>query len=132
MRALVDSELAGQVFRYIVNGLVATSIHYGVLRFNIEVLDFPSAGLANGVAAVFGIAASFVGSRYFVFRGSQGRLLQQGALFLLAYGCIAVLHGLVLFVWSDVYRLDYTIGFLVATGMQVACSFLVNKFMVFR
>jgi len=132
MRALADGELANQLIRYGINGLVATAIHYGVLRFNIEVLQFPSAGVANSVAAVFGITASFIGSRYFVFRGSRRHVMHQGFLFLVTYGCIAVLHGLVMFVWADVYGLNYSVGFVIATAMQMACSFVANKFMVFR
>ena len=58
----------GQVARYIVNGLFATAVHYGVLTFCLTVLQLPSAGVANLIAAVFGITASFFGSRYFVFR----------------------------------------------------------------
>ena len=51
-----------EVQRYIVNGVVATAVHYGVLTFNISVLGFASAGFANFVAALFGIATSFLGS----------------------------------------------------------------------
>ena len=34
-------------FRYVVNGLVATAVHFAVLTFNLKVLAFASAGLAN-------------------------------------------------------------------------------------
>jgi putative flippase GtrA len=124
--------LGGQLIRYVINGLVATLIHYSVLRFNIEVAKLPSAGIANAIAAIFGITVSFVGSRYFVFKATQGDLLRQGAVFLLTYACVAALHGLILYVWTDRYGLNYSIGFLLATGMQMSCSFFANKFMVFR
>jgi putative flippase GtrA len=127
-----SSLIGGQVLRYIVNGLVATAVHYSILRYNIEVLGVPSAGLANAIAAMFGIAVSFLGSRYFVFRASSGGIARQGVMFLLSYGLIALLHGLILYLWTDRAGLNYTLGFLVATGMQVACSFVVNKFLVFR
>lgn len=132
MRGLVERALASEVLRYGLNGIVATVVHYSVLRFNIEVLGFPSVGLANAVAAIFGISTSFIGSRYFVFRAAHGRAVRQGVLFLLVYGCIALLHGLFLYMWTDQYGLDYTIGFILATGAQVAGSFVANKFMVFR
>ncbi len=124
--------LGGQLVRYLINGVVATVVHYAVLRFNIEVLHVPYAGLANAIAAVFGIAVSFLGSRYFVFRAVQEGIYRQGALFLLVYGCIAILHGLFLYFWSDRLGFDYSIGFLLATGMQMVISFIANKFMVFR
>ncbi|UYB51736.1 GtrA family protein [Xanthomonas sp. AM6] len=132
MRGPVERALASEVLRYGLNGVVATLVHYSVLRFNIEVLDFPSVGVANAVAAVFGIGTSFIGSRYFVFRAAQGRVARQGVLFLLVYGVIALLHGSFLYLWTDRYGLDYTIGFILATGMQMAGSFVANKFMVFR
>lgn len=124
--------LRGQVLRYIGNGLVATTVHYLLLRFNIEVVQVPSAGLANAIAAIFGIVVSFLGNRYFVFRAAGKALARQGALFLASYGLIALLHGLILYVWTDRAGLNYTMGFLLATVVQVACSFVINKFLVFR
>ncbi len=132
MSTAADTALKGQLVRYLINGVVATAIHYAVLRFNIEVLHIPLAGVANAIAAVFGIAASFIGSRYFVFRGSEGSVTRQGALFVLLYGTIAMLHALVMYVWADRLGGNYTIGFLLATGMQMAFSFLANKFLVFK
>ena len=48
------------------------------------------------------------------------------------YGFIAVLHGLVLLIWTDLYDLDYRFGFIIATLIQVSLSYLGNKFLVFR
>lgn len=132
MPAAPERALGGQLVRYLINGVVATVVHYSVLRFNIEVLHIPLAGIANAIAAVFGITVSFLGSRYFVFRGQQGSVVKQGSLFLLVYAAIAVLHALVMYVWADRLGYDYRIGFLLATGMQMAFSFLANKFVVFK
>jgi putative flippase GtrA len=118
--------------RFVVNGVVATAVHYGVLTFNLRVLGMPSAGVANFVAAWFGIAASFYGSRYFVFRRADAPLGPQALRFLALYASIACLHGLLLFVWTDVFGLDYSVGFLVGTAMQMVLSYLGNKWMVFR
>ena len=130
--AVAKGALGGQAVRYVINGLVATAVHYGVLRFNIEVLHVPLAAMANAIAAVFGITVSFLGSRYFVFHGRQGSLARQGSLFLLIYAAIAVLHALVMYVWADRWGLDYRAGFVLATGMQMAVSFVANKFLVFK
>jgi hypothetical protein len=54
------------------------------------------------------------------------------ARFGLLYASIALLHGLVLWWWTDVNRLDFRIGFLLATGLQVVLSFWGNKVLVFR
>jgi len=127
---LADPRLA-ELGRYILNGLVATAIHYGVLSFNLRVLGMPSAGVANFVAAWFGIAASFVGSRYFVFRKASAPWAHQALRFLILYASIACLHGLLLFAWTDVLHLDYRIGFLIATVLQTMLSYVGNKLLVF-
>jgi len=118
--------------RYFINGLLATAVHYGVLTLNLQYLDMQSAGLANMLAAVFGITSSFFGNRYFVFRKHQGGLLSQAGSFLLLYAAIACLHGAVLFGWTDVGGLDYRLGFLVATFLQVILSYWGNKRLVFK
>lgn len=117
--------------RYILNGLIATAIHYGVLTFNLRVLDMPSAGLANFVAAWFGIASSFIGSRFFVFRNAEAPLVRQAVHFLGLYAAIACVHGLILYIWTDVLQLNYTFGFVLATVFQMVLSYLGNKLLVF-
>lgn len=120
-----------QFARYVCNGLFATAVHYAVLRFNLDVVLMSSVGVANFVAAAFGITASFLGSRYFVFASSAGNLEHQAAKFLLTYGAIAVMHGVILHIWSDRAGLPYTWGFILATGVQVFMSYFGNKVYVF-
>ena len=131
-RSKVAALLAQQSVRYLINGLAATAVHFAVLTFNLKVLGWGSAGIANLVAAVFGITASFLGSRYFVFRGSQEPLFKQVYRFIFLYAAIALLHGALMYVWADRYHLNYIAGFVVATGMQVLCSYWGNKRMVFK
>ncbi|MDX1819772.1 MAG: GtrA family protein [Paracoccaceae bacterium] len=120
-----------QFSRYVCNGLFATAIHYAVLTFNLDVIAMTSVGWANFFAAIVGITASFLGSKFFVFAGCIGKLEHQAARFVLVYGAIAVMHGLILHVWSDQAGLPHTWGFLVATIVQVAMSYFANKFYVF-
>lgn len=129
---IMTSRIDSQVVRYIVNGIAATMIHYGVLTFNLHVLEMASAGLANLCAAVVGITASFLGNRYFVFRSRNERILHEASRFMALYGAIACLHGLVLFVWTDLLKLDYRAGFLMATFVQVSFSYWGNKRLVFE
>ena len=118
--------------RYLINGVVATIAHYSILTMNLEILKLPSAGIANMIAAVFGITVSFLGSRYFVFRSVKKSMAGQAFKFVLLYGFIAVLHGLVLLIWSDWLGFDYRLGFLIATGVQFSLSYWCNKFLVFK
>ena len=129
---MLMAKLNKQPIRYIVNGLVATAVHFLVLTFNLKVLDWNSAGFANLIAAVFGISVSFLGSRYYVFNGSLEPLVKQLYRFMLLYAAIAILHGLLMYVWVDVYLQNYVIGFVIATFMQVACSYIGNKVLVFK
>jgi putative flippase GtrA len=50
--------MQSEIARYIVNGAVATIVHYSILTINIEVIGISSAGLANFIAAIFGITVS--------------------------------------------------------------------------
>lgn len=122
---------AAETIRYVINGVAATGVHYTALLINLHVLGIASAGLANLLAALVGITASFLGSRYFVFRGHTESLLRQAAKFGLLYGAIALLHGLVLYLWTDLAGFDYRIGFLFALVLQVALSYWGNKRLVF-
>lgn len=121
-----------EMLRYAINGIVATAVHYAVLTFNVQVCSMPSAGLANFVAAIFGIATSFVGSRYFVFAPTGEGFGAQATKFAGLYGAFAVVHGVVLWVWTDWWGHDYRLGFLLATALQVIGSYLGNKFLVFK
>lgn len=121
-----------EIIRYVINGLLATAVHYGILTFNLKILNIHSAGLANLFAAFFGISTSFVGSRYFVFKKCDEHIARQAIKFVVLYACIACLHGVVLFFWSDVCKLDYRIGFLFATALQVLVSYAGNKMLVFK
>lgn len=121
-----------EVVRFTLNGLFAAGIHFAVLSFNLRVLEMPSAGLANFLAAWFGIAASFIGSRVFVFRHSGAPLVSQAMRFLASYAAIACLHGLLLYIWTDQLQRDYTVGLFLAVMMQAVLSYLGNKLLVFK
>lgn len=121
-----------QSVRYVINGLLATSVHFAVLTFNLKYLAWNSAGLSNLFAAIFGITTSFIGSRYYVFRGSAEPLARQAFRFIFLYIAVALLHGAMLYLWVDVYLMSYVTGFVLATFMQMVFSFWGNKVMVFK
>lgn len=121
-----------EIIRYVINGIIATAVHFGVLTFNLKVLDMHSAGLANLTAAGFGIFSSFLGNRYFVFGKHQVNIVSQAIKFSFLYLATAIIHTGVLFIWSDCLLLDYKIGFLLATLIQFLVSYTSNKLMVFK
>lgn len=131
-RTVVSQILSAQVFKYIVNGLAATGIHFSALVFCLEVLHWQTAGFANFVASIFGITASFIGSRYFVFSGSSVAARSQVVRFIVLYAMLAGMHGFVMYLWADIAKLNYVFGFVIATGLQVLSSYFGNKLLVFK
>ncbi|GAA6143114.1 GtrA family protein [Hydrogenophaga sp. 5NK40-0174] len=119
--------------RYLINGVVATCVHYAVLALLVDGAQMASAGLANLLAACVGIAVSFAGNRWFVFRAqASGRhWTSQGTRFVVSYGLLALVHGAVLAVWTDVLHWDYRLGFLLALCLQVVLGYAANRFFVF-
>ncbi len=124
--------LSREPVRYIINGVVATLVNYGMLNFNMLILGMKSAGAASFLATIFGIMASFLGSRYFVYRHHSNTVSSQIIRFILLYGFIAIVSGLVLYVWSDLYGFSYHLGFIVATFIQVLFSYVGNREFVFK
>lgn len=121
-----------QIIRYLINGLFATVIHFLFLSFILQMSIISSKGLANFFAALIGILSSFLGSRYYVFRHCRGSIARQASKFGVLYGSIAVFHGLILWVWSDIAGLNHKVGFLLATSFQVSISYFGNKYLVFK
>jgi len=124
--------LNSEPIRYLINGIFATLVNYSILNFNLIILGMKSAGVANFIAAIFGIIVSFLGSRYFVYKGHANSASSQAVRFLLLYGFIAILSGFVLYVWSDLYGFSYHIGFVIATFVQMLFSYFGNKILVFK
>jgi len=132
MANAITSLLRHQPIRYLINGLVATCVSYGVLSACIHLAHIPLAGVANFIAAVAGITTSFLGSRHFVFPGSAESVWHQLARFWLLYAVLALMQALILFIWSDIAKLDYRAGFLIGTFLQMACSYFGGKHWVFK
>jgi putative flippase GtrA len=128
----VSGAALSEPVRYVINGSGAAVVHYAALIFCLHVLEFRSAGLGNLCAAAVGITASFFGNRYYVFRRDKENILRQAAKFGVLYATIALLHGAILYLWTDVRYFDYRIGFLIALVLQVILSYWGNKTLVFN
>ncbi|MBT2768157.1 GtrA family protein [Stenotrophomonas sp. ISL-67] len=121
-----------QLLRYVINGLVATGVHFAVLTLLVEVVHVPSKGVANLLAAAVAIVASFLGNRLFVFAATQARASGQLWRFVLLYAAIALLNGGLMALWSDVLKFDYRVGFVLISIIQFILSFLGNRLLVFK
>lgn len=121
-----------ETVRYAINGGLSTVVHYLALSVGIDIVGIPSASAANLLAAMIGIATSFVGSKYYVFRRHSEPFHGQAAKFVTLYGFIAMMHGVVLALVTDIGGLDYRIGFVLATALQVTLSYAGNQRFVFK
>jgi putative flippase GtrA len=121
-----------QLLRYVINGLVATGVHFAVLSLLVEVVHVPSKGVANLLAAAVAIVASFLGNRIFVFAATQARASKQLWRFVLLYAAIALLNGGLMAIWSDLLKFDYRVGFVLISIVQFILSFLGNRLLVFK
>jgi len=121
-----------QIIRYVINGLAATIVHFAALTFQLRFLEMHSAGIANMLAAIVGITFSFLGNRYYVFQSCDEHIFKQAPKYFLLYSLIAGLHGIILYLWSDVWGNDYRTGFLFAVLLQVVLSYLGNKYLIFK
>ena len=121
-----------QTMRFLINGVAAAIAHFLILWFNVRILEVSSVGFANLCAAIGGISASFFGSRYFVFRTVEVSIIQQAVKFGLLYTTIALLHGLMLYLWSDLAGLDYRLGFMLVLIVQVGLTYYGNAAVVFK
>ncbi|SDR38855.1 Putative flippase GtrA (transmembrane translocase of bactoprenol-linked glucose) [Rhizobiales bacterium GAS113] len=116
---------------FVLNGLLATALQYAILVMLVEIAHLGSVGLANGVASLCGIGASYFGNRFVVFRAPTATLRTLPR-FLLLYGVIAVINALAMWLWSDFWGLPYTPGFVLVTGLATMVSYLGNRYFVFR
>jgi putative flippase GtrA len=124
--------LAARPVRFVLNGLAATVVHYLVLVLCLHGLGIPSAGLSNTIASGAGIAVSFLGNRHFVFRAAAVPMRDQLVRFWALYVLLALLQGLLLFLWTDLGGFDYRIGFLIGVVLQAVLSYLGGRHWVFR
>lgn len=131
MRVALADVSVSQPARFVVNGLVATAVHFGLLWFCLEVLHLRWAGLANTLAAGAGIATSFIGSRHFVFRARREPLLGQLSRFWVLYVALALVQGAWLFFWTDLAGLDFRPGFLVGIAIQTVGAYYGGRQWVF-
>jgi len=122
---------SNQFARYIVNGLVATLIHFIVLTVTIKVIGVSSAGLSNLVSSIFGISASYIGNRLFVFTSSKDNIPRQALKFTIAFTIVALIHGFVLFLWTDLFGFRYETGFMIAVSIQIVLGYFFNSKIVF-
>lgn len=121
-----------QKVRYLINGTLATIIHYSCLFFFVEILEIYSVGISNFFASIVGIIFSFLGNRYYVFNSINSSILIQLKSFLPLYYFLSVLQGIILYFWTDIYQYNYNFGFSFCILIQVSIGYFGGKYFVFK
>jgi putative flippase GtrA len=117
---------------FLINGLIATIIHYAVLYYMVEEIHINSAGVSSLVSSLFASLVSFIGNKYIVFRIHNDPAIIQATRFTALYLIMALFHGIFLHSWADLLGWNYRFGFLLAVAVQIAAGFFGNKYFVFK
>jgi len=121
-----------KVFKFIINGLIATFVHYIVLYFNMEIIGMTSATVANLIGASFGITVSFFGNRNFVFLSKNSAIHFQAMGFIILQSILVAMQSIIVYIWVDLYDYNYQIVFIFAVGVSAVLSYTANKIIIFR
>ena len=124
-------EEAYRIVRFGISGLTATAVHYSILVLLVEEAEMTPIALANGLATPCAMVVSYLGNRYFVMRStvSHGGASLR---FLACYACVIGIHSGAMALWADWAGLNYSVGFVLFTGIAAAVTYLLNGFYVFR
>jgi len=118
------------LFRFAMNGLVATGVHYLVMLIAIQILHITMYSLAYAFAFFFGVTASFLGNKYFVFRRKQSQSYQFFK-FITLYIVLLLFTSITMWAVSDYAGFHYDIGFMVAAILQFIGGYLGSRYLIF-
>lgn len=121
-----------ETYKFIINGLFATLVHFLVLLALISFSPL-NYGVSNFIGYIFGSISSFLGNKFFVFKISNNiHTFIQALKFTFLYIFLALNSGLALYIWADINKYNFVIGFLGITALNTFISFMVNKFLIFN
>ena len=112
-------------------GVVATLVHYLAILALVDVLGWLRPTPATVIGSALGIATSYLGNHRAVFnvRGAHHR---YGPRFVFVYLTVMGIHASLMFVSTEVWALAYEWGFVGATVLSAATTFVANRYLVFR
>tara|TARA_X000001036_G_scaffold438555_1_gene486699 strand:- start:2053 stop:2457 length:405 start_codon:yes stop_codon:yes gene_type:complete len=121
-----------ETYKFIINGLFATLVHFLVLLILISFSSL-NYGFSNFIGYIFSITSSFLGNKFFVFKDSNNaHAFTQVIKFIFLYLFLAINSGFALYIWTDINKYNFVIGFLGITALNTIISFMVNKFLIYN
>tara|TARA_B100000787_G_scaffold98921_1_gene72976 strand:+ start:664 stop:1089 length:426 start_codon:yes stop_codon:yes gene_type:complete len=124
--------VAQEIFLFLINGFLATLVHFVTLTLFVNFAGL-SFGASNFISFLVGAISSFLGNKFFVFKvKNKFRTTSQFIKFLFLYLTLAFEHGIALYWWSDINEYNYIVGFLLIAMLNMAISFIINKYIIFN
>ena len=117
---------------YVVNGVIATLAHYVALRGLLWTISDLDAGVANMGASLVGVTVSFLGNRIIVFRHTRQPAGLQLAQYVVLYGVLALLQGLLMHALVNGLGVSLLLGFFCCAAFQWFAGYAANKHLIFR
>ena len=109
-----------ETYKFIINGLFATLVHFFAL-LSLSSFSPLNYGVSNFIGYIFGSISSFLGNKFFVFKPSNN-----------IHTFTQALKFVFLYIWADINKYNFVIGFMGITALNTIISFLVNKFLIFN
>lgn len=116
---------------YVVNGAIATLAHYVALRSLLWTINGLDAGIANMGASLVGVTVSFLGNRIIVFRHTRQPAGLQFVQYVVLYGVLALLQGLLMHALVNGMGVSLLLGFFFCAAFQWFAGYVANKHLIF-
>lgn len=117
--------------RFIIVGVVATLCHAIVTVALVELTGVKLASVANTAGTITGMTISYLGNRSWTFRAS-GSHVQHLPKYLVSYGFVTLLNGLIMYVISDLAGIFYVYPMIALFFLSPVLTFFLNREFIFR
>ena len=124
--------LQTQAVRYIAVGLGVVGIDY--LTFVVFLHFFPSSYIAaNALGKIGGAISGFVFHKHYTFAGQQEKSTSRQFFLYIALSIGNMfLSSILIYVGVERLRLNELIAKIITDGIVIACSFIINRLLVFK
>ena len=117
-------------FRFVINGLFATGVHYFLMLIAINILHISLYSLAYAFAFIFAVIVSFWGNKHYVFQKHQFKPYQF-IKFVFLYVGLLIASSFMMWLLADYAGYNYNIGFFIALILQFMGGYLGARFFIF-
>ncbi|MFD1031843.1 GtrA family protein [Metaplanococcus flavidus] len=124
MKNIQNTELAGQIFRFVLVGLLNTANYYVLYLFFVHICSLPYMA-AHISAFLISMVGSFYFNSYFTYKVKP--TLKKFLQFPLTYVVNITVSSAALFLLVDLMNFNENISPLIAQGITIPATFFVSK-----